>query len=258
MPTHPLSQVSDPEPPKTKQVISNLGRAIRADPKVGLSVSSASKSPRLTGNFGPANVVFTSITAAPPTGVGDTYRSGSKITCVFSRDTNQGFQTLGGTTTLTKTQVDALLTSSVPLGATYTGDWTTLSTLVITVTDVTGAGPPTVGEFFMTVKSGGELRNVPPASAPSTARSGVLAGNFGASTIAITSLVASDPANIDVSFSVNDTITVTFNQDTNMGGLPLATRLTKAQARALPRSPQPFLPHATLVYCRSHVLGVVL
>jgi len=56
-----------------------------------------------------------------------------------------------------------------------------------------------------------------------------MVGNWGASTIAITSLVAADPANIDVSFSQNDTITVRFNQDTNMASMPGETALTKEQ-----------------------------
>lgn len=89
------------------QVISNLGRAIRADPSLGLSVSSNSLSPRLTGDFGPSNININSITASPPASSPglDTYRDGSKITIVFSRDTNQGFETLDGDTTLTKAQV---------------------------------------------------------------------------------------------------------------------------------------------------------
>jgi hypothetical protein len=89
------------------QVISNLGRAIRADPSIGLSVSSNSLSPRLSGDFGPSNININSITAAPPASSPglDTFRAGSTITIVFSRDTNQGFETLDGDTTLTKAQV---------------------------------------------------------------------------------------------------------------------------------------------------------
>ena len=115
------------------------------------------------------------------------------------------------------------------MGAAYTGSWTDLKTLVITVSDVTGAGPPTIGNFYVTIRKEGELRNIPPACAPSRARSSGLAGNFGASTISITSIIASDPANIDVSFSVNDTITVNFNQETNLAGGEVGRAMTKAQ-----------------------------
>jgi hypothetical protein len=102
---------------------------------------------------------------------------------------------------------------------THTGTWLSLSTLVITIIDARDAGPPPISEFTLRSLSSGELRNVPPACAPSTALSGTLLGDFGPSTIEITSIRAEDPnknsMTTDTTYSVNDTITITFNQVTH-------------------------------------------
>ncbi len=81
------------------------------------------------------------------------------------------------------------------------------------------------------MKESGELRNNPPACAPSTAISPVLQGEWGVCRIEILEIKAEDPAlppNINKDFSVNDTITVTFNKATNQANLP-ARRLSKAE-----------------------------
>ncbi len=105
----------------TVQAISNLGRAIRADPRIGLSQSTASRSPRLSGDFGVQNVRITSINASGPAGPGDTYRNGSTITVVFNRNTNQGFTTLAGNREISKQQIDNMFQMSHSMGRNYTG-----------------------------------------------------------------------------------------------------------------------------------------
>ncbi|KAJ1490596.1 hypothetical protein T484DRAFT_1883910 [Baffinella frigidus] len=67
-----------------------LQRAIRADlDTVGLSASSASVSPRLTGDFGFQEVTISSITASDPTPNDDVFSVGDKITINFNVLTNR-------------------------------------------------------------------------------------------------------------------------------------------------------------------------
>jgi hypothetical protein len=63
----------------------------------------------------------------------------------------QGFTTLGGSKSLSKAQLDNLFTFSHDLGASYSGVWVTPRRIVITVLDVTGAGPPPILEFRIQV-----------------------------------------------------------------------------------------------------------
>lgn len=81
------------------------------------------------------------------------------------------------------------------------------------------------------MKASGELRNNPPACAPSTAISPVLEGEWGICRIEILEIKAADPSlppNINKDFSVNDTLTISFNKDTNRANFP-DTQLSKAE-----------------------------
>ena len=216
--------------------VTSRGRAIRADPFTeGLSMQSTASSGTMTGDFGKELIKIDRITAANPSEEGDEYDVGDTITIDFSEDTNQGFTTLGGVTEVTQAQLDNLFEFSHPLGASYSGKWIDKRQLVITVLDTTGSGPPPIERFTMTVKSSGDLRNDPPACAPSTSTSPILVGEWGACKIEIIEIKAADPTkppNVDRSFSVNDTISISFNKDTNRANFP-DTELTKTQVDSI-------------------------
>ncbi|KAJ1490594.1 hypothetical protein T484DRAFT_1776697 [Baffinella frigidus] len=130
-----------------------------------------------------------SITAADPTGLGGRYRTGNTITVVFSESTNRGgFGGVGETNAvMTKANVDNTFSFTNSLGNGYTGQWTSRTTLVITITDDSNSGPPVPSTFKLTVVVSGNIRNYPPQCAETSATSGVLLGNFGLSLITISS-----------------------------------------------------------------------
>jgi hypothetical protein len=63
------------------------------------------------------------------------------------------------------------------LGADYVGVWETRRRFVITSVNPSGASPPVVGFFRLSVKSTAGLRNNPPTSGATTAQSPLLIGN---------------------------------------------------------------------------------
>jgi hypothetical protein len=72
-------------------------------------------------------------------GTDGSFDAGDTLTVSFSPDTNLANL---GSGTLTKPQVDSIITFSQSLGADYTGRWTDAKTLVVTCVDPTGAAPP--------------------------------------------------------------------------------------------------------------------
>ena len=69
---------------------------------------------------------------------------------------------------------------------------------------------------------------MPPNSAPISATSSVLAGNFGPNIISISSLVASDPLNADSVFAAGDKISIIFSESTNQDGFS-SSQISKQQ-----------------------------
>lgn len=96
---------------------------------------------------------------------------GDLITISFDGDTNQVL----GPGTLSKDQVDSILTSSAVLGADYTGQWLDGKNLQITVTNASGS-TVALGTVFTPT-------GLPPitheAGSPASLVSGALIGNFG-------------------------------------------------------------------------------
>ena len=74
-------------------------------------------------------------------------------------------------------QVDALFSMTDSLGADYVGVWANRSRFVITSVNPSGATPPVVGFFRLSVKSTAGLRNHPATSGVTTAQSPLLIGN---------------------------------------------------------------------------------
>jgi hypothetical protein len=137
--------------------------------------------------------------------------------------------------TLNKTDVDLMFTFSSPLASNYTGVWFNASLFIITVTHITRipvnrtltsnttsyVPSPVIGQFSVSILATANLRNFPPTSAPSVTSSVPLSGGFGPSVIYIVSVVANDPDDADMVYGIGDTITVTFNAETNRARMPL-------------------------------------
>jgi len=159
--------------------------------------------------------VITSLIADDPDDLDEVYSVDDIITITFDSDTNEP----GGTGFQTKTAVDDLFTFTESLGDTYTGQWISADTFVITVTDVTGATPPIItGTTVTPTSTTTQILSADTTSTASTATSPVLSGNFGSfisSAPVITSLIADDPDDLDVIYSSGDIIVILFDSDTN-------------------------------------------
>jgi len=199
------------------------------------SKASTALSPPLTGTFGNKPGPFiTSIVASDPNDpVVPGFSDGDTITVTFSEPTNRPLAS-------TKADIDDLFrfeqsSSLASLGADYVGTWTSVSTLVITIIDSTGATPPAVTPpgpaFTMKVEVDGvnDLRNQVGTSLPSDSESPALVGDFGVKAgPSITSITAADPDGADAVFGNDDTITVRFSEATNEPFKGTANQLSKA------------------------------
>ncbi len=162
--------------------------------------------------------IITSLIANDPDDLDEIYSINDTISITFDSDTN----TPGGMGIQTKTAVNDLYAFTESLGESYTGQWNTADTFVIIITNTTGATPPIINVTTVTPTGITPILSADETSSPSIAESPVLSGNFGTfvpqQELIITSLVADDPDNLDDVYSDGDTITITFNSDTNMPG----------------------------------------
>lgn len=114
-----------------------------------------------------------SITADDPSNSAPGFSSGDTITILFSVPTN----TPGGNGTQSKTAVDSLFSFPGTFDtATYTGQWVSTTTFVITISDVGNANPQ-IGDFRITAI--GNITNTSGTSSVSTTESPPLEGSFG-------------------------------------------------------------------------------
>jgi len=79
----------------------------------------------------------------------------------------------------TKAAVDNLYSFTDSLGEAYTGQWMTPVTFVITITDITGATPPTIDTTTVTPDGTTPILSADETSIQSFATSPVLSGDFG-------------------------------------------------------------------------------
>ena len=127
----------------------------------------------LKGAFGPSNIFIKSFRASSPESRSDVYNIGAAFTIVFSEDTN-----IGGlpARAWTKADIDNAfdfysdLYDPHPLGLDYKGQWPDNKTFVISITAVDrnepkGPPPLTGGNFRVSVRFEGNIRNQPPQSA---------------------------------------------------------------------------------------------
>jgi len=155
---------------------------------------------------GPA---ITAFVADDPDNLDGVYSNGDTITVTFSESTNKPIAAA-------KADIDALFTISEALGTDYTGAWNAAGDiLTITVVNATGALPPVIGSLTFTVLAAANLQNAANTSAASTSASAGITGDWGVISPSITTLVADDPDDLDVIYSIGDTITITFDQTTN-------------------------------------------
>ena len=193
------------------------------------SAKSGLTSPVLSGDFGPSPIRIVSMVAADSMDLDNVYGVDDTLTITFSEGTNKAQLP----DTLTKAQIDVLLSFSESLGRDYTGVWTSDRVLVITARDVSGAGPPAIAGTRATVRAQAKLRNVPPVCAPTSTTSPPISGNWGILYPRVISVVADDPTDKNSVYSFLDTITITFSIATNRGGRNNGDRLSRSQVLAL-------------------------
>jgi hypothetical protein len=152
------------------------------------------------------------------------YQDNVTLTITFNRHTNRGGTPIQG---VTKAQIDRLFAFDKNLGAAYTGRWDNCtvfpgkpapggcSVFVITVSNVSGASPPTVNGLLATFKSSGRLRDYPAGSEPATGSSDLIVGNFGPGSVRVTTLEARDDALLQPNVSVGDVLWLRFNMPTD-------------------------------------------
>jgi len=186
------------------------------------SIFSTSLSPPLTGTFGiEAGPSITSLVADDPDGGDAQYGAGDTITVRFSEDTNEPDPT-PAVAGLEKDDLDILFDFSQSLGDGYTGVFVDPATLVITIQDAGNAviTKDSIGVFTVTLLASGDLKDADNTSLASTDTSPLLTGNFGTRLgPSIESVKGADPDGIvgveAGGFTDGDTITITFNENTN-------------------------------------------
>eukprot|EP00163_Fabomonas_tropica_P011118 TRINITY_DN2164_c0_g1_i2.p1 TRINITY_DN2164_c0_g1~~TRINITY_DN2164_c0_g1_i2.p1 ORF type:complete len:1432 (+),score=338.63 TRINITY_DN2164_c0_g1_i2:411-4706(+) len=159
------------------------------------------------GNLtGPA--IVSAVADDPDNGDTGTFSGNDTLTITWSELTNTP-------PVATKGQLDALFAFSNSLGDDYTGAWTDLKTLVITMVDVSNAGDTTISGMTVTAQAGGNLRNLRGDSQPSES-SQAFSGDWGNNNApAISGFVANDPDDADTVYGNADTLTITFDTATN-------------------------------------------
>jgi len=125
---------------------------------------------------------------------------------------------------------------SIPsLGTNYVGDWINNATLVIKITDSTGAAPPSVGTFAIQVNASAGLKNEAASSLSSSSASPLLTGTFSAAagpTISLLTVV--DPDGADAVYGDGDKFTIKFLEKTNRPDpTPTVSSLSKSDLDTL-------------------------
>ncbi|MFC1671673.1 hypothetical protein ACFL01_00920 [Planctomycetota bacterium] len=164
----------------------------------------------ITGDWGQAGTtpILTGAVANDPDDLDGVLGIGDTFTLTFDADTNMPVAATTG-------DIDAIISFSGghKLGTTYYGSWTNSRTLKVTVS--TGAGNVLLSDT-VSILAGGNLRDSSGTSAACTDTLG-LTGDWGQAggTPNILTVIADDPDDLDSVLSIGDTITITFDADTN-------------------------------------------
>jgi hypothetical protein len=200
------------------------------NPSTGIDETGVYPPAFLKGGFGYSRLEINSLVAFDPDKADSMYSNGDEIAVTFSEPTNRGNMPETG---VTKEQIDGVFQFTHSLGNNYGGYWPNRSTLIILVTDSTGNTGPTVGNFYVTSKEDGKLRNFPAISEAAVISGNrqqpivYLDGDFGPSSIYIRAFRASSPGSRSDVYNVGAAFTIYFSEDTNNGGRK-ATGWTKA------------------------------
>ena len=125
---------------------------------------------KLAGDFGPSTIYIRAFRASSPESLSDVYNVGAAFTIYFSELTNRGDLPKSG---WTKAQIDNAfdfysdIYDQHPLGLDYSGNWPDNQTFMISILGVDrnepkGPPPLTGGNFRVSIKAEGNIRNVPP------------------------------------------------------------------------------------------------
>ena len=117
---------------------------------------------------------ITSLVVNDPDNMDNLYSNGDTIVITFGPDTNMP----GGTGIQTKAAVNALFTSTAPLGQQYRGQWTTPDTFTITIINPNNAAL-VIGSTTVTPAGITPILSVDETSVQSSATSPKLSGDFG-------------------------------------------------------------------------------
>eukprot|EP00961_Rhodomonas_salina_P000236 3030-Rhodomonas_salina.1 len=117
------------------------------------------------GDFGPSDVTF-EVAARPAVGKsGDSlYAGGDTLTLEFNQATNMNGYTTDSL--LGKAAVDAMPVFSRSIGADYSAQWASRSSLIISISDPAGAAQPLPDFLAIAFAPASNLRNHPPQCAP--------------------------------------------------------------------------------------------
>ena len=144
--------------------------------------------------------------------------NGDRLTLAFDMNTNEP---LAGT----KAQIDGLIDfGGKSLGTDYTGVWTDVNVLVITVTNATG-GDLAIGDTIAIKADGTEdLKNQAETSSAPSETSTEVSGVWGPVPPEISDAVASDPDHDDPALNDGDMLTLTFDVNTNEPSGPILSK----------------------------------
>ena len=183
----------------------------------GISGGCFSRSPNpVQGDFGQSALTIALTAKGDNDGA---VTDGDQILIRFSEPTDKAINGAFEGDYGNKTVVDKLFTFTQKLGLNYEGTWLSRTEFLITILDADQSNYPTIGSLTASVKFDAQLRNYPPNSAPVTATSSVLGGDFGPSAITIVSIEAIDPTQSTATYAAGDRIRIHFNEDTNRAGM---------------------------------------
>ena len=133
------------------------------EPTTGTDTSGKEPLAVLTGGFCPSPIEINMLVASDASNYDSVFSVGDHLTIIFNQDTNKGNLPQYG---IQKSQIDYLFNFSCLLGANYSGVWLDSKTFQIKIEDVSGNGSPRIGQFYVTTRENGNLRNFPPVCGP--------------------------------------------------------------------------------------------
>jgi hypothetical protein len=205
-------------PPKIGELLVSVRSTGSLKNSAGTSLPSVSVSAPIIGNWGtlPGPSIGTFFASDPDNGDA-IFSTGDTLDISFSAATN-------APALLLKAEIATVFEFSSPIGFSYSGEWLPGNTTFRIRILVAGTDKPVIGSVWAFIQPNQVvLRNAHSTSLPCVGSSAALSGNWG--TLAgplIVLLVADDEDDRDNIYGPGDTITVTFDKNTNTP--PAATK----------------------------------